>query len=353
MKHRIWWLGSLGLVLLIGILVVLRPKSTDDSKGQDQNSGNNSAGTGSVARTPKLAHPPTTTSLVTRVAENAKLPELSDEMVTRILGNRTNPESLLAVSRLTGALELLREAAKSFPDHAMIQLELALRGKTPEEKQQALESFRRLEPGNAMGDYLSALSHFEQGQAEDALADLKAVEAHPGFGDRNSGQIQSAEDVFVAAGYGRLEAKSAALLGQPKTQTMTLNELSRKLFELYQEDTRAEDAEAAQAVLQMGLALSRRLRAEARLIVDDKVGISMETRFLKQLPVDAPVPGSTLTAAIRLNELTTENQEISELAKQSSTFLNAMKENEVLAYLERLNQDGELKALRWLEQNHK
>jgi len=292
--------------------------------------------------------------------------------VARFLADsHRNPEALLTVSRLKEDLSLLREAAKEFPDHALVQLELALRGATPKEKQQALESFRKLAPDNALGDYLAASDHFgmgllpglamglppglpsggAQGQPADALEELAAVESHPGFGVRSPGQIQSAEDLFRSAGYGLLEAKAAALLGQPQTQTMALFKLSAHLAILQRQYLAAGDDESAQAVLQTGLALSRRLRGESSLLFDDIMGIAIETCLLRLMPKDSTVPGSGQAAADRLDALTAEKQEISELAKQSLPVLDAMSESEVLTYLQHLDQDGELKALRWLQQN--
>jgi len=356
MKHRVWWLGLLILILVAGVCVVLVRTGVVDLKGlshgNPQESENDSAGTNPAGKNPKRSRTATTTRLVSPVPGKVVLPELTDEEVARFLADsHRNPDALLAVFRLKGDLALLREAAAAFPDHAMIQLELALSGKTPDEKQQALESFRKLAPDNAMGDYLAALFHFEQGQQQEALDALARVESHPGFGDQSPTRIQSAEDVFRSAGYGLLEAKSAALLGQPRTQTLALFKLSGNLATLCQQYTAAGEAEAAQAVLQMGLSISRRLRGESRLLIDDIVGITIETRLLGQVPEDATVPGGGQTAADRFDALTAEKQEISDLANQCLPVLEAMSQSEVIAYLKHLSHDGELKALRWLQQN--
>ena len=344
------------LIVLAGVCVMLLRRGAEDSTGSsDQNlrrAGNNAARTDPAVKSPKQPHVATITPLVSPVSGKVKLPELTDEQVARFLADsHRNPEALLAVFRIKEDLSLLREAAESFPDHAMVQLELAMRGETSEEKQKALESFRKLEPNNALGDCLAALFHFERGQPEEALEELAGAESHPGFGARSPVQIQTAEDLFRTAGYGLLEAKAAALLGQPRTLTIALSKLSGRLAGLHREYTMAGDGESAQAVLQTGLSLSRRLRGEARLLLDDIVGIAMETRFLKQLPEDATMPGSGQTVADRLKALDTERLEILELAKQSLLVLDDMSESEVLSYLKHLDQDGELKALHWLEQN--
>lgn len=378
MKYRKWWLGLLIVILVAGAgFMLLRRGAEDGGTLPEGNArGHNTASTGK-AKNPKRPHKATITRLVSQVPGKVILPEVSAEQVERFLtDNHRSAEALLTASRLKDDLSLLREAAAAFPGHALVQLELALRGQTPDEKQQALEAFRKLAPDNAVGDYLAALAHFgrggpglaiglppglpglppglpnagAQGQPEEALEDLAGVEAHPGFGVRSPEQIQSAEDLYRSAGYGLLEAKAAALLGQPRTLTLALNKLSGNLAMLHQKHIAAGDAESAQTMLQMGLALSRRLRGESRLLIDDFVGNFMETRLLKQVPEDAAMPGGGQTASARIEALTNEQQEISELAKQCLPVLEAMTESEVLTYLQHLNQDGELKALRWLQQ---
>ena len=354
MKYRSWCLGLLILIVLAGVCVVLLRPGAEDATGSPERNlrGHNAAGTRPAAKNPNRSHTATITPLVSPVLGKAKLPALTDEQVARFLADsHRNPEALLTVSRLKEDLSLLREAAASFPNHALVQLDLALRGATPDEKQQALEAFRKLAPDDALGDYLAALDHCERGQQAETLKDLAGVESHPGFGVRSPGQIQCAEDLYRSAGYGLLEAKAAALLGQPRTQTVMLNMLSGKLAILHQQYIAAGDDESARTVFQMGLSLSRRLRGESRSLTDYFVGNFMESRFLKQVPEDATLPGSRQTAAARLDALTAEGLEISDLAKQSLRTLGDMSEREVLSYLKHLDQEGELKALRWLQQN--
>ena len=364
------------IVLVGGYLILARSGVKISGVLPDLNSRDTrgkSANGGPAAKNPKLGHSAIITSLVSPLAAKVRLPELTDEQVTRFLAdNHRSAQALLTVSRLKGDLALLREAATSFPDDALVQLELALRGATADEKHEALEAFRKLAPSDAVGDYLAALAHFggglgagialklppgiasasnTQGQLAEALEDLAGAASHPVFGVDVTDQIQNAEDLYRGAGYGLLEAKAAALLGQPRTQTATLVMMAGNLVMLYHKYTAAKDDESARTVCQMGLSLSHRLRDESRLLFDDIMGIMIETRLLKQLPEDSTVPESGQSAAARLDALATENEEISDLAKQSLAVLDAMSESEVLTYLQHLNHDGELKALRWLQQN--
>lgn len=351
MKFRSWWLAIPILILLGGICVVIIRSGEESGNDNSRESPKSTVHKRSDGRKQEKTRHTLKMPLVSRFGREGKLPELTDEQVARFLEERNrNPESLLAVFRLKGDLSLLHEAAKAFPDHPMVQLELAMSGATPEEKQLALEAFRKLQPNDSMGDYLAALFLLRQGKPEEAFKELSQAESHSGFGEGSDRLIQSSEDAFVSAGYGVTEAKCAALLDRPRTQTMTLNQLTGILSGLHQQYLQEGDSASAEAVFRMGLSLSRKVRDQSKLLLDDLVGVSMESRFLKQLPVETELPGSGQTAASRLEELTAQRQELSALAEKSAMALAEMSEGEVLTYIKRVGQDGEVKALEWLNE---
>lgn len=362
MKIRNKWLGLavLSVMILLGVVIILRSGSdrpgTDDSAGSRKASPRDAGKTTAHKRPTKKAserpRPELGLPLVSGIVKSGKLPELTDEQAARYLSDsRRSAEALLAVFRIKGDPALLQEAAKSFPDHATVQLELALRGGTPEEKRLGLEAYRKLKPDDAVGDYLSALFHFQQGQQEQAFKDIAQANARSGFGIPVDQQVQGCEDAYLSAGFSLMEAKFASLLGLPRSQTMALNQLASSLSGLHQQYIQAGDSPSADAVLQMGLSLSGRLRQESRVLIDDLVALSIENRFLRQVPPETVLPGSGQTAAKRLEAVTAERSEVSAMTKDSTQTLSEMSEAELLAHFKRVTKDGELNALRWLKDN--
>lgn len=299
----------------------------------------------------KLPHPPPKVELPP-ILRLGKIPQLTDEQMDRFLtDNRRSPAAMLAAYRIKGDIALLREAAAAHPEHAGIQLEMALRGGTPEEKRNALELFRKLEPDNALGDYLSASFHFQQGNVEEALKDVSLADSRSKFDNHQSDATQCVEDAYLSAGKSLAEARCAAMFGMPVSSTMSLNMLAGKLSEIQGQHLQAGDTASAEAICKTGLTLATKARGDSKLLINDLIGMSIEARFLKPLPPEAVVPGTNQTAATRLQTITDERQKISALTGKSTQLQSTMSENDFIAYLKMVNQVGELNALRSLEEN--
>jgi len=285
------------------------------------------------------------------MGQRGKLPTLTDEQLDRFLtDSHRNALALLAAYRIKGDIALLREAAAAFPDHAGVQLEMALRGTTPEEKSQALDRFRKLEPDNSLGDYLSAFLHFQQGNAEEALKDMSMAASHAKFTTHRPDVIQCVEDAYLSAGHSLSEARGAAMFGQPATTAMPMSMLAGKLAELHGQHLQSGDTESAGAIYNMGMSLVANMRGESKLLIHDLVAMAMESRFLKQLPPESMVPGTNQTVAARLEAIDVERKQISALTGKSVQLQSTMGENNFLAYLKRVNEEGELNALRSLDE---
>jgi hypothetical protein len=264
--------------------------------------------------------------------------------------NSGNAEALLTVSRLTNNLPLLRQAAQSNPDDPRIQLDLAVRGETPEERLEALNRLRALAPENALVSYLSAREQFERGDSDAAIAALNGIGAASQLNDYIPESMQSAEEAYLAVGYTPAEAKAAAVMGLARPQLKSLNELSTSLAELRQSYVQAGDQEAAATALQLGTELGRRLQGQSRFIIDELVGIAVETRLLKQTPAETVIEGTSQTAGERLAALAARRKEINQLAGKSDAALNALTDTMAMTYFDRQKVYGEVEALRWLAQ---
>lgn len=288
-----------------------------------------------------------------RMLKDGQQLTLSPAQLTQYLQeNRRSAEALLVASRLTNDLALLRQAAQTFPEDPYVQLELAIRGATPEERRKALEAFRQTEPDNALGDYLSALDHFRQGRPDAAVQDLLASKDRSYLGDHSLEMLQSSEDVFLSAGYSAAEAKAAAMLKLQRVQAAPLVELSKKIADLQNQYVRHGDRVSSEAVREIGLQLGQKIQNESQFVIDDLTGMAIERRFLNQLPPTSSYGETGQTVGARLAALDAQREQIKQ-ASGAIDLLPTLGESEAVSYLDRLKLYGELEALRWLEQRRK
>lgn len=266
--------------------------------------------------------------------------------------NKRSAEALLAAARLTGNLGLVREAAEKFPNDPRVQLDLALRGETPEEKRKALDAFRQLARDNPLGDYLSALDHFKSGRTDDGVKDLLQVGGKNRLQDYTLDHAQSAEEAFLSAGHGVLESKAAGMFGVLLPHMQSLRDLGTQMAELQKQYAQAGDSTSAQAVGQMGLNLAWQMEGQSgRTLLGELVGMSLERKFLASQAPDSPFGSDGRMVRDRLAELDAHRQSIRELTPFTE-MLPRLPEREALIYFDRVKLHGELDALRWLKNKH-
>ncbi|PAW86884.1 MAG: hypothetical protein B9S33_07270 [Pedosphaera sp. Tous-C6FEB] len=279
--------------------------------------------------------------------------KLTPEQVDAYLQqNKRSAEALLAAARMTGNLGLAREAAEKSPHDPRVQLDLALRGETPEEKRKALDRFRQLARDNPLGDYLSALDHFKSGRTDDGVKDLLQVGGKHRFQDYTHDHAQNAEEALLSAGHGVLESKAAGLFGVVLPHLQLLRELGTQMTELQKQYAQAGDSTSAQAVGQMGLNLAWQMEGQpGRTLVGELVGLSIEKKFLTAQSPDSPFGTDGRTVRDRLAELDAHRQSMRELTPFTD-MLPRLSEREALIYFDRLKLHGEADALRWLKNKH-
>ena len=255
--------------------------------------------------------------------------------------------NLLAVSRLLKDLDYAREAARAEPLNPLTQLELALRGETPEEKAAALAAFRRADPDNSLGDYLAAHQAFQSADTGGAgAALLQALEA-PLFTDYLEQSIDGSEQAFLHAGYDPPAAALAAWNTLTIPSLPPLLGIADQLESLQREFIRSADFDAAEPTVIIGLTLGRHLQEQGAFLLDHMVGMSIERRFLQQLdPLTAAGPGGQ-TAAERLDRLQTNRIEIQEIGNLVGATIGTVDQATQAEYLARVRADGELAAGRW------
>ena len=300
---------------------------------------------------PALEAPATNT--FARLLKGEGMPELTRAQVeVYVLQHKRSAESLLAAARATGDVAWLREAAEKFPGDPRVQFDLALRGETPEEKRQALAAFRQLARDNPLGDYLSALDHFRSGRADDGVKDLLQAGGKTRLQDYTLDHMQSAEEAFLSAGYGPLEAKVAGTFGVVLPHLQSLRDLGTQMTELQKQYAQSGDAASAQAVSQMGLNLAWQLESQpGRTLITELMGMAIEKKFLAAQAPDSAFGDDGRTVRDRLAELEAHRQAIRALVPLQD-LLGRLPEREALLYFDRVKVNGELDALRWLKNKH-
>ena len=289
-------------------------------------------------------------SLLAKLSKNGGSAKLTpDQLQTYLLENRRNAESLLIASRLSGDLNLLREAAKQNPGDPRVQFDLATRGETDAERRAAIQALRQAAPDNAMGDYLSAMDHFKNKDPLGAMEDIKAAIGKGRMDDYTTENIQGAEEAYLAAGYSAADAKTAAMIGMPLPQIQQLSSLAKQIGTLQQDYLKANDVASAEAVSRSGLAMAQQMQTQlgSRFLINDMVGMAMESRVLAGIDPTS-VLDSGITAQQRMDQIKQHNAEIKDLSTIDLSVLQNLPARDVTAFFDRSKIYGEASALQWL-----
>jgi hypothetical protein len=298
---------------------------------------------------PQLKGPPKRTGITIKDMLEGKVPELNQLEVEAFLKNQgRTTTNLLAASRLLKDLNYVREAAKADPKDPAVQLELALRGETPEEKSAALAAFREAAPGNSLGDYLAAHQAFAAGDAGAAGFALVQSLDNPLYADFTQQIIAGSEQAYLAAGYEPTAATAAAMFSLTLEHVQSVRDVSDNLKQLQEEFIRTADFDAAEPTVIIGVTLGLRLQEQSTYLIDQLTGIVIEKKFLEQLdPLTQAGPGGQ-TAGERLDALDARLLEIRTLAPAFGEKLATADAATQSQYVAKMKTDGELAAMRWL-----
>jgi len=279
-----------------------------------------------------------------------------EQVAPYLAAKQRNAESLLAAARVTGDQSLLQEALAKYPNDPRVNFAAYIAAKlkpdsNPEACRQRLDALKQSAPDNALANYLSAQAYFKAGQSDLAVQELLAAADKPKLQDYSADSVQGAEEAYRAAGLTSLEAVRLALETLPLPQLAELRGLGENLGKLATQYRQAGDEASAQAALQMGVALGRRIgeASEPSTVIQNLVGIAIERKILDTMDPASPYEGTGRTVKDRLDELTRQRQSIKELAaNDAQSVLQTLSEQDQFAYYERVKASGELAAWRWV-----
>ncbi len=298
---------------------------------------------------PNLKDPPKRVGVTIKDIIGGKVPQLNQLEVEAFLKNQgRTTTNLLAASRILKDLSFVREAAKLDPKDPAVQLELALRGETPEEKSAAVAAFRDAAPGNSLGDYLAAHQAFQTGDAANAATALAQSLDNPLYADYTKKILDGSEQAFLDAGYEPTAAYAASLFSLTLAHQQTVLSVARSLQEVQQELIRSADFDAAEPTVVIGLTMGQRIQEQGPYNIDLLTGIAIERMFLQQLdPLTQAGPGGQ-TAGDRLGALEAKMLELRDLSSRYPAIFMQSDDATQAQYLAKVKADGELAAMRWL-----
>ena len=298
---------------------------------------------------PQLESPPQRKGVTVKDILAGDVPSLSRSEVEAFLRDQGRTvQNLLAASRLLKDLKYAREAASLEPGNPLAQLELALRGETPEEKGAALAAFRKAAPDNSLGDYLAAHQAFQSGDTAAAGAALLQSLDNPAFADYSQQIIDGSEQAFLSAGYEPQASSVAAMFSLSLERAQVMMGVADQLKGLQEEFIRTADFDAAEPTVVIGLTLGQRIQEQGPYLIDQLMGMSIEYKFLNELdPLTTAGPGGQ-TVAERLQDLDARRLEIRQLSSGFAETMVTMDDATRSQYFAKMKAEGELAALRWV-----
>ena len=302
-----------------------------------------------IATVPEIPNPQEVIAQFAR----AGTPKLSPAQIESFLKDKDrSADALLVAFRLSQDPAYLREAAKSFPDQPAVQLVVALRAPTTEERQQGIDAFKKLSPENPIGPYLQADLSFSQGDYARAAQGLSETLPSGNLPDPSGALFKNTEAAYLVAGYSPIESKIAALFLINQDRTLFLSSLqnvSGNLTQLREQFIQQGDIDAAEPTVELGLTLGQRIQNQVNpALLNALVGQAIERQTLEALDPSTPLGTNNETAQSRLAQLDTLGQEVNGLllALQSHP-VESMSSEEINQYTRRVQQDGEISALTW------
>ena len=303
------------------------------------------------------AAPPETnpTDAIVRVLRSEEAPKLTvQQLETYLRENRRSAASLLAAFRTTGDQTLLQEATEKYPDDPQVAFTAAMRKDAPpEERRQWLEKFKQTDPDNPLGNYMSALDHFKNGQIDQAVQELSAASAKSNFRDYTTEFYQNDEEAWRAAGYSVAEAKTIGSAGLVLPHLGPSKELGHKLADLARAYRGVGDEASAQLTLQMALNLGEQLDTTAGTpLITQLVGRAIQGIALRELDPTSALGNTGQTVQQRLDELTRQRETVRDLTQGFDDLIPKLSEQDWISYKDRWRSFGEEAALRWLRDKY-
>lgn len=294
------------------------------------------------------------------VSESCKsclvLPKLTLARVQPYLdANNRDAASLLAGSWAALDPGLLEEAQAKYPNSPQVNLVAYFSGRDDRRKpasamrRSSLERLKQSDPGNSLGNYLSASDYFKLDQTDMAVEELKAATAKASFNDYSAEFIQKAEEVWQAAGYTEAKAKAIASARLNIEALVDVKRLGKNLASLASAYHQAGDVASARAILRIAATLGAQLDQPcAAGLVRNLAGLRIEAQVLGAMPPTTPYDDSGRTVADRLDKIAQRRESLMALSEQGVKAQETAADSDLVIFYNQQTTLGSENALRWL-----
>ncbi|MBE0540573.1 MAG: hypothetical protein IH623_04220 [Verrucomicrobia bacterium] len=279
----------------------------------------------------------------------------SEEAEAYVAASKRSAESLLAAYRASTDRTFLREALEKFPDDPKVNFagycDAFRNGAsyTTEERRALLDRLTKSAPENSLGNFLAAYDYFNKGESDKALEQIRNAATKSSLNDYSLEFIQNAEEAYRNAGYSEADAKAIA------TSTLILPHLSQLkqagvgLLDLAGRYQQSGDDVQAQEALQLALHLADMLQdgSQHKAIINQLVGISIESKVLNTLDPNHAYDNSGRTVQQRIDELAQNRKNLNANVGPMENLLPIMTPADQSAYFDRMKLFGEEAAMTW------
>jgi hypothetical protein len=268
----------------------------------------------------------------------------------------TGERSLTARARATaiqGILDrnadLLREAIRMSPnDPYLLFLGATHSLLTPEEKLEHGRRFFERDSQNAFAAFLHATHLLKSGDSAAALAILGSSGTRPDYSDYTGETFRLMETAMIRSGHSPAEAKWMVFSKLEAGYLIDLRDAVGSLVHM----TGGLPADEAASMRSIASYMGRRISDESKsgTIISQLVGLVMEKKVLEGMGEDQPSPYDGLTVAEARASIEVQRRQIMELSGSLPNYEQLLRDDpQVLnLYFERMMQDGEVEALKWL-----
>jgi hypothetical protein len=279
--------------------------------------------------------------------------ELPREQVEAYLRkNHRNVESLLAAFQVSRDPAYLREASTNTPTDPAVQFAVIANKVFPVEQRKWIDAFKASAPENALAWYFSASDYFQSNQRDQAIQELTQATRRQLYTDYGAQTCQAVEEMYNSAGWPALAAKAGAPGTSAGSVSMVLKNLATQTLQTQQQDLSQGDADSANSMASLGMALGDQLR-RAGAPIDQLVGISIERQILAQLDPAGNYDFLGRPVSDVKAELDQQKAGIRQAMQTQDELRPTLDEGELNNYWEREKLYGEMYAMQWLQSQHR
>jgi tetratricopeptide (TPR) repeat protein len=256
--------------------------------------------------------------------------------------------NLLAAFTATQDRRFLERALAKFPNDPavlFVALETAEKGAA---KTAMIERFKAADPNNPIAWVFSAADLFDGGKASEAVAELREALKRPAFYTYFMERAAALRELARFSGAGEFASESLGYFAQPLPHLSVAMKTSRELQAYVEAENAGGNGDGARSNVKLLHDLGKMFQTPeaSRLLIGQMVGFAMERKALELAGtmLDSPLPPGESRLA-ELNQLKDETKSLVSVAARVYAEPPLWKE-----YFERFRTEGEIAALRWVNQ---